>query len=351
MGISYPVPQTSAGGRRVKPDASGSGRVLEAAPRQVKSTDWPGRQEMSAEMSQAVVKACEYRRHGFGIIDMEDASPSKTALGVARLRALHQISPEAALFRDPYAIAILGESTPAEQQLAQEDNRSRRMRLFVAARARFAEDWLAAAVRRGVRQLVVLGAGLDTFSLRNPYPGLAVFEVDHPATQAWKRKSIADAGLAEPPATTFVPVNFERQRLPEELASAGLKSTEPSFFMWLGVVPYLTKDAIFTTLSYIAGTLGSEVVFDYSEPSENRDAAGQAALAFHAARVAAVGEPWISFFIPGELAKSLRDLGFDEIEDLESGDIAARLSGTPKGETTNAGGHLIRARRSATAAP
>lgn len=276
---------------------------------------------------------------------MEDATPSRTALRVARLRAIHQISPQAALFRDPYAIAILGEGTPGEQQLAQEDEHSRRMRLFVAARARLAEDWLAAAVRRGVRQAVVLGAGLDTFSLRNPYPGLGVFEVDHPATQAWKRKCIADAGLAEPPGTTFVPVNFERQRLAEELASAGLKSTEPGFFIWLGVVPYLTQEAIFNTLAYIAGTSGSEVVFDYSEPAQNRNEAGQAALAFYAARVASVGEPWISFFVPDELATSLKNLGFDEIEDLESSDIAARFSGVPKAKS-NSGGHLIRARRS-----
>ena len=144
---------------------------------------------------------------------MEDATPSRTALGVARMRALHQFSPQAGLFRDPYAIAILGEAAPAAQELEQEDERRRRMRLFVTARARFAEDWLAAAVRRGIRQLVVLGAGLDTFSLRNPYAGLSVFEVDHPATQAWKRKCIADSGLAEPPATRFVPVDFERQSL------------------------------------------------------------------------------------------------------------------------------------------
>jgi methyltransferase (TIGR00027 family) len=277
---------------------------------------------------------------------MEDATPSRTALGVARMRALHQFSPQAGLFRDPYAIAILGEAAPTAQELEQEDERRRRMRLFVSARARFAEDWLAAAVRRGVRQLVVLGAGLDTFSLRNPYPDLSVFEVDHPATQAWKRKCIANAGLAEPSATTFVPVDFERQSLSAELAAAGLQSTEPSFFIWLGVVPYLTKEAIFKTLSWIAGVPGSEVVFDYSEPAENRDAAGQAALAFHAARVAAVGEPWISFFVPGELAQSLRGLGFDETEDLESSDIAARLSRTPMERTANSGGHIIRARRS-----
>ncbi|MER8641097.1 SAM-dependent methyltransferase [Mesorhizobium sp. M1252] len=220
------------------------------------------------------------------------------------------------------------------------------MRLFVAARARLAEDWLAAAVRRGVQQVVVLGAGLDTFSLRNPYPDVAVFEVDHPATQAWKRKCIADAGLAEPRATMFAPVNCERQRPADELASAGLRQTEPSFFIWLGVVPYLSQDAIFSTLSWIAGMPGSEVVFDYSEPAENRDAAGQAALSFHAARVAAAGEPWISFFVPAALAQSLRELGFDEIEDLESSDIAARFSRTPKAETRNSGGHILRARRS-----
>ncbi|MDX8482239.1 SAM-dependent methyltransferase [Mesorhizobium sp. VK24D] len=278
---------------------------------------------------------------------MEDATPSRTALRVARLRAVHQSSPQAGLFRDPYAIAILGDAAPAAQDIEQEDEHSRRMRLFVAARARLAEDWLSAAVRRGVRQLVVLGAGLDTFSLRNPHPDLAVFEVDHPATQAWKRRLIADAGLAEPRGATFVPVNFERQRLSEELSSAGLKPTEASFFMWLGVVPYLTKEAIFGTLSYIAGTPGSEVVFDYSEPAENRDVPGQAALAFYAARVASVGEPWISFFDPDALATSLNDLGFDEVEDLESSAIAARFSSAPNAGRSNSGGHLLRARRNA----
>ncbi|CDX12097.1 Methyltransferase [Mesorhizobium sp. ORS 3324] len=276
---------------------------------------------------------------------MEEATPSRTALRVARLRAMHQFSPQAALFRDPYAAAILGDGAPTALDLGQEDEHGRRMRLFVAARARLAEDWLAAAVRRGVRQLVVLGAGLDTFSLRNPHPDLAVFEVDHPATQAWKRRLIADAGLASP--ATFVPVNFERQLLSGELSSAGLKPTEPSFFMWLGVVPYLTREAIFGTLSYIAGIPGSEVVFDYSEPAENRDMAGQATLAFYAERVASVGEPWISFFDPGALAKSLNDLGFDDVEDLESGAIAARFARAPNPGRNHSGGHLLRARRSA----
>src|SRR4051794_6791043 len=128
---------------------------------------------------------------------MHSFKPSLTALRVARLRARHQISSDAALFRDPYAAPILGEGEPREADLAGEDVYSRQLRLFVATRSRFAEDSLGAAVEHGVRQAVVLGAGLDTLSLRNPHSGngLRVFEVDHPSTQAWKQERIAAAGL------------------------------------------------------------------------------------------------------------------------------------------------------------
>ncbi|WP_292253359.1 hypothetical protein [Mesorhizobium sp.] len=110
-------------------------------------------------------------------------------------------------------------------------------------------------------------------------------------------------------------------------------------------MPYLTREAIFATLGYIAGLAGSEVACDYSEPAGNRGAAGRATLAFYAARVAAVVEPWISFFVPDELAKSLADLGFDDIEDLDNGDIAARFAKLPSTKS-NSGGHILRARRS-----
>src|SRR5262245_21708844 len=120
---------------------------------------------------------------------MHALKPSLTALRVARLRARHQISADAALFRDPYAAPILGEGEPSEADLAAEDAYARHLRLFVLTRSRFAEDSLGLAVERGVRQAVVLGAGLDTLSLRNPHAdqGLRIFEVDHPSTQAWKR--------------------------------------------------------------------------------------------------------------------------------------------------------------------
>src|SRR5262249_32483033 len=130
----------------------------------------------------------------------------------------------------------------------------RALRLFLVARSRCAEDALAHAVAAGVRKYVILGAGLDTFAYRNPYAAqaLRVFEVDSPATQAWKRDLLRRTRIAEPASLTFVPVDFETQSLAEELRAAGFREAEPAFFSWLGVTMYLTRDAIFSTLSYVA---------------------------------------------------------------------------------------------------
>jgi methyltransferase (TIGR00027 family) len=280
---------------------------------------------------------------------MHGFKPSLTALRVARLRARHQISTDAALFRDPYAAPILGEGEPREADLAAEDVYTARLRLFVATRSRFAEDSLGTAVEWGIRQAVVLGAGLDTLSLRNPHAdqGLRIFEVDHPNTQGWKRERIAAAGFAEPDAASFVPIDFETETLSDRLAQAGYRSDAPGFFVWLGVVPYLTRDAIFDTLSFIAGVQGSEVVFDYAEPRELRPPAMQAAFDRRAAHVAELGEPWLSFFAPAELASSLQDVGFDELEDLDASKIAERYPSSASRPSSGAGAHLMRARRSA----
>src|SRR5262249_31710497 len=132
----------------------------------------------------------------------------------------------------------------------------RRMRIFIAVRTRFAEDALAAAVEKGVRQVVVLGAGLDTFAYRNPFHDrVRVFEVDHPATQAWKRRLLADAAISIPDSLAFAPVDFERATLSDGLAAAGFDHALQSFFMWLGVVPYLSQQAVWSTLSFIATLL------------------------------------------------------------------------------------------------
>jgi methyltransferase (TIGR00027 family) len=203
-------------------------------------------------------------------------------------------------------------------------------------------------VARGVRQVVVLGAGLDTFSLRNPYAGLgvSVFEVDYPATQQWKRERLNEAGLAIPGSLTFAPVDFERQSLADGLKAAGFDADRPAFFQWLGVVPYLTHEAISATLGFIARVPESEVVFDYAEPFESYPAGRREHVMAVAARTALLGEPWLSLFAPCELSEMLRDIGFGEIEDLGLAELTDRFYGALKqGIAIGPGPHVLRARR------
>jgi methyltransferase (TIGR00027 family) len=137
-------------------------------------------------------------------------------------RGAHQILDLPPVFVDPLAVRIV------EGQMAANDLAP--FRAFMAVRSRFSEDELSAAVARGATQCVVLGAGLDTFAYRNPYPGLSVFEVDHPATQAWKRQCLERAAIEIPASVTFVPVDFETQTLRDGLAGAGFQFERITFF-------------------------------------------------------------------------------------------------------------------------
>jgi methyltransferase (TIGR00027 family) len=277
---------------------------------------------------------------------MQTGQPSRTALSAAIHRAAHQLLEQGRIFADPLAVRILAQPPEAILRVVDAYPEQRGMRLFIAARTRFAEDALAAAVARGTRQLVVLGAGLDTFAYRNPYAdeGLAVFEVDHPATQAWKRARLAEVEIVPPLGLTYAPVNFETAILADGLAAAGFDPARPSFFTWAGVVPYLTRAAVLATLAYVGGLPGgSEIVFDYSDPPSTLGDEQRAAQALRAERVAQIGEPWITYFSADELAGELGALGFGEIEDLDPATIAKRYFAAPTGGDRRRGGHLIRA--------
>ncbi|HTC89648.1 MAG TPA: SAM-dependent methyltransferase [Bryobacteraceae bacterium] len=271
--------------------------------------------------------------------------PSRTAQRVALRRAAHQILDHPRVFEDPLAIAIAGGE--AEGQTTVEQPHSRSLRAFIAVRSRYAEDQLAAAVARGVRQYVVLGAGLDTFAYRNPFQsaGLRVFEVDHPATQEWKRAQLGAAGIAIPAWMTFVAVDFERQSLEEGLRIARFEMQQPAIFAWLGVTPYLSRAAFDGTIHFIAGMpSGSCVVFDYAVERALLSPSQQQALDALAARVARAGEPFRLFFDPAELSRDLERLGYSNIEDLDCERINARyFSGRSDGLAVTGGGHLITA--------
>lgn len=259
-------------------------------------------------------------------------------------RAAHQLLDEPRVFDDPLAAAIAGEP---ERAPSANQPFSRSLRAFIAVRSRYAEDQLARAVERGVRQYVVLGAGLDTFAYRNPFQsaGLRVFEVDHPATQEWKRGQLGAAGIAIPAEMTFAAVDFERQSLEDGLRIARFETGQPAVFSWLGVTPYLSRAAFDGTIQFIAGMpSGSCVVFDYAVERSLLSPSQQLGLDALAARVARAGEPFRLFFDPTELSRDLERLGFTNIEDLDADRINARYFAVRSdGLRVTGGGHLISA--------
>ncbi len=202
---------------------------------------------------------------------------------------------------------------------------ARAFRAFMAARSRYAEDQLAIAVEHGVAQYVVLGAGLDTSAYRSPHSQLRVFEVDHPATQAWKLERLQAAGIAIPPALKFVPVDFEQQTLADGLAQGGFDSGSPAFFSWLGVTPYLTRESCMATLRFIAQLPpGSGVAFDFAVDPKLLNLRQRLALHLISRRVAAAGEPFQLYFRLNELAHELTNMGFQGTEILDTEEINAR---------------------------
>jgi methyltransferase (TIGR00027 family) len=173
-----------------------------------------------------------------------------------------------------------------------------------------------------------------------------VFEVDHPATQAWKAKRLRAAGITIPRGVVFVPVDFERQTLADALPASGLRTDLPAFFSWLGVVPYLTERAFVETVEFIASMPASSgVVFDYGVSRSALNPAERVLLDALSARVAAAGEPFRLFFEPNQLADLLRGKGFRYLEDLGRDEVNARyFSGRADGFHLTGNAHLVSAR-------
>jgi methyltransferase (TIGR00027 family) len=246
-------------------------------------------------------------------------------------RAAHQIFDDPRILEDPIALKIIGKQNLSEISSAPDQYKTRfatYLRAFLVARSRYAEDALSEATQRGVGQYVILGAGLDTFSYRNPSSPekRRIFEVDHPSTQAWKQELLDKESIGVPECLTFVSIDFEKETLANPLLKAGFKSDESSFFSWLGVTMYLSADAVMATIKSIASlaTRGSEIVFDYSLPASTLSPESVLRHQTLAARVAAVGEPWQSAFDPKVLATELKAMGFTPIEDLGPDEISAR---------------------------
>jgi methyltransferase (TIGR00027 family) len=238
-------------------------------------------------------------------------------------RAAHQLLDQPCVLQDPVAIPLLGPHFGVDRE-REMSPMARAFRAFMVARSRYAEDRLSEGIARGVTQYVVLGAGLDTFAYRNPFPALRVFEVDFPSTQEYKRGLLAQAGIGEPGNVCFVPLDFEKKELAQGLAEAGFHASASAFFGWLGVVPYLSGEAFRSTLGTIGRLAGgSGVCFDYALSPETLKPERRRVFDALAARVAAVGEPFRLFFTPNQLELEFLQAGFARIENADSKQLNA----------------------------
>ena len=254
---------------------------------------------------------------------MKPNAPSLTAYKVAMMRAVHQILDSPKVFEDPIALSIIGTQGASYIRSKKRTFKTKLnsyLRAIVVARQRFVEDELSVAIKRGVRQYVILGAGLDTFAYRNPHStnGLRIFEVDHPSTQEWKRQQLKATEIRIPETLAFVPTDFESQSLVDQLRKAGFRTDRPSFFSWLGVTMYLNRETMMATMKHVSSSTpsGSEIVFDYVITPRSQNSLRR--LIFHllSNRVRRAGEPWKSFFYPSSLEMDLKAVGFTRVEDF-----------------------------------
>ena len=252
---------------------------------------------------------------------------SKTAVLVATIRAVHlRWHDPPHIFEDTFAMQML---TPFWHAVAKYKPLKwlvgdvllgvyRPVYPVVVLRSRYTEDQLVEAIESGTEQYVILGAGYDTFALRRKdlADKVRVFEVDHPATQDVKRQRILKANGSIPDNLTFVPVDFEVDRLDEEMEKAGFNSQQPAFYSWLGVTYYLTPEAIRDTLDRVAqkSAPGSRIVFDFKIAKHMMTQEWRTLCEKMEGFVARRGEPMLTDFTPQSLSDMMARHGYTEVE-------------------------------------
>lgn len=268
---------------------------------------------------------------------MNPRRASKTAEVVAAVRAAHLLYDAPVVFTDPYAIHL---TSPLWRFLA----RHRLAYRFVAecllkvlrpvrgqilGRARYCDELLDAAIKRGITQCIIVGAGLDSLALRRPdlADTLTIYELDHPNSQAVKRQRLQGISNKLPHNLVFVPADFERVTVLHALQSTAFQTKEPAFFSWLGTTLYLSPEAIFATLTDIAthAAPSSELLLDYSMSDHLLTGIDKKELIALKKYVARLGEPFRANFSPDELVAKVTDLGYRILEHLSYRDQCARF--------------------------
>lgn len=251
---------------------------------------------------------------------MEAGQPSFTAMIHASMRAEHATRHQPPIYSDTLSVELVPEEVLAliEERLSMFTQAALdALWLMAVIRHRVFAGRLDSAYERGVRQFVILGAGLDTtgFQLPKGAESWSVFEVDHPATQEWKRRRIAEVGWEVPANLVFAPCDFERDDLLNALGAVGFQRDHPAIVSWFGVVTYLTVEATTATLGDLATLArGSEVTFTYSEPPDLSDEVVREFWEKAKPIAAAAGESFIGYYTEEEMDALVRRAGFTQIE-------------------------------------
>lgn len=269
---------------------------------------------------------------------MKKGQSSRTAEGAAALRASHLLHAASPVFADPYALAmtsdgwrkLLGSPLVKVMNSAALSPVLGMLIAQVVARSRYAEDLLEQALNKGTNQYVLVGAGLDSFALRQRRlnlnnPNLKIFEVDHPDTQAVKQKKLRTLGDIAA-NVEFVAIDFEKESIADALDKSSYQPNQPGFFSWLGTTHYLEPQTTLNTLRSIAGIAasGSEIVLDYSihySALQGLERLGSMALSQF---TSFLKEPLIGQFIPAELHQELNSMGYAVVEDLSGNGLTER---------------------------
>lgn len=286
---------------------------------------------------------------------MKKESASQTAQAAAAIRAYDNLTNQPPIFHDTYAINMTSpvwrfilSNKPLMQVLKTQPVRRAWDLLVtqVALRSAYSEDWLYEALDRGVKQYVMIGAGLDSFALRAAahYPDVKIYEVDHPDTQALKIKILSEHGKI-PENVEFVPIDFEREKLSEALGKSSYDANEIVHFSWLGTTHYLKPETTLSTLKDLSSyaAIDSELVFDYSVPYQNLQGIERLGTMLLSQVTHLLNEPIIGFFNTQQLHDLMWDLRYLVVEDLSGKDITERyLASRKNGMRHTDAAHLIR---------
>lgn len=279
--------------------------------------------------------------------DPRDGEPDHTAVRVALWRARHvEVDAAPPVFDDQLGLRLVDPDDDWRRRPDMDPDGTRGLRAAIVSRARFVEDLLEEQSSHGVDQYVVLGAGLDTFAQRRPdlASRFGVFEVEQPATQAWKRRRWVELGYQQPSWLHHVPVDFEAGQLwREQLVATGFDPDRPALVASTGVTMYLTRSATATILDEAAGlAAGSTLAMTFLVPPELVDDADRAGLRESQRGASAAGTSFVSFYTPDEMLALARGAGFRDARHLAGSVMAERyFRGRPDGLRPSSGEDIL----------